>query len=92
MNDDSRFLKPPVQPKIVSSLTDDELMSSFSAYRDYRASARSLANAAAQRTIEDLEPPSDEWFSEVQEYTQTPSAPLYYVLHKYLKDLREGKI
>ncbi len=83
------------KPKIVSSLTDQQIRNLYDAERrPFESDARNAANAAAQRAIEDIEEPPGDWIFtnlspnlELGRYNQ-----VRHVLAVFIKELKEGKL
>ena len=88
------------KPKIVSSLTDKELCEAYwkknvGFYTTLVDDIRPVANAAAQRAIDDLRMPDEAWFSKIQRDNGDYVMSFQYLeryLERYLNDLKEGKL
>ncbi len=78
------------KPKIVSSLTDEEIQRAWKATYD-EVNLRNIANVAAQRAIGDLKAPDMHW---IAHNCDEWDSRITFIdgIKRYLRDVKEGKL
>ena len=84
-NEQYRFAD--TKPKIVSSLTEEEIKEVFYDIGSFLPALRAVANAAAQRAIEDLRLPEFHWFAKIINKDTAMDA-----ITRFIADKKEGKL
>jgi hypothetical protein len=79
----------PPKPKIVSSLSDDELYGHPGSGRTRR---RAIADAAAQRAIEDLRTPSFFWLTNICKVKTSDQDFALKVILAYIDSVKKGEL